>query len=325
MNLLIIGGTVFLGRHLVQAALQAGHNVTTFNRGNHELAEQADVEKLIGDRNNFEVPQDRTWDAVIDTCGMEPEVVSISAEKLSDLVGRYVFISSISAFDNFREAGMTEAAPARLIPPDSAQDYGSRKAYCEKVVNETYSNEALVIRPGLIVGPYDPSDRFTYWVRRIARGGQVIAPGRPSRPVQFIDVQDLAEWIIRMVQAKMAGTYNATGPGYEFTMKELLQNCKEASESQAELIWIDDENLLDAGVTPWTEMPLWIPESEAEFVGFMQVDCNKAMNRGLSYRRPLQTIDTILQWDSERDPLVPLKAGIDSNKEKQILASFVRT
>jgi 2'-hydroxyisoflavone reductase len=324
MNLLIIGGSIFLGRHLVAAALQSGHRVTTFNRGNHILPEQSEVERLVGDRNSIELPAGRTWDVVIDTCGLEPEAVLRSANTLAASVGRYVFISSISAFDNFRQIGLTESSPARLLPPDVEQDYGSRKAHCEKIVSDLYGKKSLIIRPGLIVGPHDTSDRFTYWPRRLARGGQVLAPGRGDRLVQFIDVRDLSEWILRLAEANFSGTYMATGPAYDYSMKAFLFECKRVAGSEAELIWIPDEQLLSADVKPWSELPLWIPESDTDFAGFMQVDCIKAQNTGLSYRRPAESISAVLEWDSGRDQTVPLKAGLDAEKEKALLSTLAR-
>lgn len=321
MNLLIIGGTVFLGRHLVTAASASGHIVTTFNRGNHNLPEQKEIERIIGDREkSLDALKGRKWDAVIDVCGMEPEVVAKSADFLKDSVEKYVFISSISAFDNFREIGMTERSRAKLLPPEAEQDYGSKKAHCEKIVSEIYNDKALNIRPGLIVGAYDESDRFTYWVRRVSQGGVIIAPGRPERQIQFIDVRDLAEWIIRMVEAGMHGTYCATGPAYTLSMEQFLQSCKQTCKSNARFVWLSDEMLSKAEVQPWVELPLWIPDSNAEFIGFTQIDCRKAQNCGLSYRTIDETIEYTLNWDSKRDQSVPLKAGLPQSKESALLS-----
>jgi 2'-hydroxyisoflavone reductase len=324
MNLLIIGGTVFLGRQFVLSALEAGHKVTTLNRGNHNLAEQSGVERLIGDRNIIEILANRTWDAVIDTCGMEPEVVAKSAEFLKDSVGKYIFISSISAFDNFREIEMDERAPARLLPADAQQDYGSRKAHCEKIVTDIYGKRCLIIRPGLICGRWDPTDRFTYWPHRILQGGKALAPGRPDRPIQFIDVRDISEWVLRLAGVDIYGIFNTTGPGYTYTMKQLLKECVELSESQTELVWVPDEKLVEAKVTPWSELPLWIPESDGDFAGFMQIDCTRAQNTGLSYRRPGETVAEVIRWLSEEKRPTPLKAGIDPEKEKKLLSGFVK-
>jgi 2'-hydroxyisoflavone reductase len=219
---------------------------------------------------------------------------------------------------------MTEHAPARLLPLNAEQDYGSNKAYCEKVVSDIFGARALIIRPGLIVGPHDPTDRFTYWPCRISRGGRVLAPGREDRRIQFIDVRDLSEWIIRLVEAKISGTFSATGPGFVYTMKLLLHECQQLTNVESQLVWVSDETLLESGVTPWTEMPMWIPDSDTEFRGFMQVDCNKAQNTGLSYRTPSETISTILAWDADRkDPNYVPKAGMDPSKETEILSKLL--
>ncbi len=324
-NLLIIGGTVFLGRHLVRIAGERGHKVTTFNRGNHILAEQDEIERIIGDRNtDLGLLSGRRFDAVIDCCGMEAEQVAKSAEALKDSCSSYVFISSISAFENFKNAGMTETAKRKLTPKGEEQDYGSEKAWSENVVDEHFKDRALIIRPGLIVGPYDPTDRFTYWVHRVAKGGLVLAPGRPERPIQFIDVKDLAGWIIRLVEAEIAACFNASGPGYELSMAYFLNTVKEVCCSQPEFEFVDDEKLLACGLKPWTEMPLWIPEKEEDYFGFMRIDCNRAQNAGLSYRTLYETIEDVLAWDNSRNyEKEPAKAGLSPEKESELLATLV--
>ncbi|MBX9686965.1 MAG: NAD-dependent epimerase/dehydratase family protein [Candidatus Obscuribacterales bacterium] len=214
MKLLIIGGTVFLGRQIVKAALEAGHQVSTFNRGNHILEEQASVERLIGDRNiDLSILSTKKWDAVIDCCGMEAQQLEISCRALKNSVSTYAYISSVSAYDNFRNIGMTEHAALKLTPEELEQDYGSGKAHSEETLLKQFPKNSLIIRPGLLVGPFDPTDRFTYWPHRIKEGGRVLAPGRAERPVQFIDVRDLAEWIIRLLEADLLGIYHVTGPG----------------------------------------------------------------------------------------------------------------
>ncbi len=323
MKILIIGGTVFLGRHLVTAATAAGHEVTIFNRGTHQLADQNQIERVIGDRNhNLNLVSEMAWDAIIDTCGMDPHVVTRSSNELNAVCSKYVFISSISAFANFEKAGMTEKDPAKLLPEGAEQDYGSRKAACEKVVNDAFGERALIIRPGLIVGRYDPTDRFTYWPHRIRQGGKVLAPGRAERRVQFIDVRDLSEWTIRLIEAQLHGTFCATGPGFNLAMKELLRQCKNESGSKAEIIWVSDQDLASADVTPWTELPLWIPETDSEYAGFMQIDCIKAQNKGLSYRTVAETVSDVLAWDATRPPLATLKAGLTPEKEQELLNRF---
>lgn len=318
-SILIIGGTVFLGRHLVAAAKSAGLEITTFNRGTHALPEQSGLEHIKGDREkDLLLLKGRHWDVVIDTCGMEPASVQKSVDALYGSVDTYVFISSVSAYDNFRQEGINEHAPAKLRKAEEEQDYGSRKAWCEKIVSDKFGKQAYNIRPGLIVGACDQTDRFTYWPRRIARGGRVLAPGRPDRAIQFIDVRDLSEWILRIVDAGLSGTYNATGPGYVLQMGHFLQQCKEVTQSNAEFFWLEDAKILEQGISPWIEMPLWIPESDLEYIGFEKIDCSKAQNRGLSYRTLFETIEYTWNWDLSRSE--PLKAGLDYEKEQIILA-----
>lgn len=342
MKLLIIGGTRFIGRHLVTAALARQHEVTLFNRGNHSLAATADVETIHGDRNrDLAKLQGRRWDAVIDTCGYLPRTVRTSAESLAHSVERYVFISSLSAYADFSAFGMDENAPlSRLTSeqveeanaidssgqtsaPTYGQMYGGLKALCEEAAEEVLPNRVLSIRPGLIVGPDDYTDRFTYWVVRIARGGEVSAPGRPDRYLQFIDVRDLADWTVSMIERRETGVYNANGTPHALTMAALLEECKAVSRSDAALTWMDDKFLLQEQVTPWSEMPLWMPEEEApNFKGFMFVNCEKAVAAGLSFRPLADTIKATLAWHETNRPHEELKAGIAPDKEQSLLRKW---
>lgn len=324
MNILILGGTVFLGRHLVATGQAAGHKISTFNRGTNRLEEQNNIERLVGDRTkNISALIGKRWDAVVDTCGMEPDTVGITVNELMGSVGQYVYISSISAYDNFRRVEMDEGAATKLRPRNEEQDYGSNKAWSEKVVSDAFQNQSLIIRPGLLVGKYDPTDRFTYWPRRIAKGGVVLAPGRYDRTIQFIDVRDVSEWIIRLIEAQINGAFNLTGPFYPLTMKDFLHTCRDECGSNAEFAFIDDEQLGLVDVKPWTELPLWIPESDSDHIGFMQIDCLRAQNTGLSYRPIAETIEEVLAWDKTRDQSVPLKAGLSAEREKQLLSVLV--
>ncbi|HET9866459.1 MAG TPA: NAD-dependent epimerase/dehydratase family protein, partial [Nitrospira sp.] len=243
MRILIIGGTRFLGRHLVEAALARSHEVTLFNRGksNPDLFPQ--LETILGDREtDVEKLKGRIWDAVIDVAGYVPRVVRLSAEVLEPNVSRYVFISSVSVYDNFSKAGIDESDPVGKIEDESVEEitgetYGPLKALCEKAVQELYRERALIVRPGLIVGPHDPTDRFTYWPVRVARGGDVLAPQKPEAPIQVVDVRDLADFIIKLIQENASGIYNATGPDYELTIGELLDVSKQVSGSNANFRW----------------------------------------------------------------------------------------
>jgi 2'-hydroxyisoflavone reductase len=325
MKLLILGGTVFLGRHLVEAAQARGHKTTLFNRGQHHAALFPDVEKLRGDRDgDLTALQGRRWDAVIDTCGYVPRVVRASAELLADAVDHYTFISSISVYADVSKPGIDESAPMGTLADATIEEitnesYGPLKALCEQAAEQAMPGRVLAIRPGLIVGPHDPTDRFTYWPHRIAQGGDVLAPGRPERLVQFIDARDLAEWTIRTVEAKQTGTYNATGPDYPLTMGQVLEACKAQSGSDAHFTWVNEKRLLEAGAIPWMEVPLWVPEDDPESIGFFEVNCRKAFAAGLTFRPLAETVRDTLAWDVTRPADVERRAGIKPEREAYYL------
>jgi 2'-hydroxyisoflavone reductase len=336
MKILILGGTRFLGRFLTENALQKGHEVTLFNRGKSDPGLFPEAEKLTGDRDgDLKALEGRTWDAVIDTSGYLPWAVRESAEVLRDAAGHYTFISSISVYNQLEEPGVDEHhSTGRLAPEKVAElknkevhqaiseHYGELKFLCEQEVELAFPKRNLTIRPGLIVGPYDFTDRFSYWVNRIAKGGEVLAPGKKDKEVQFIDVRDLAEWIIRMVEKQAIGTFNATGPESELTMEELLQECRETVQSDAELVWVDEEFLLESGVEGWSDMPLWIPDRE-KMDGFLAVDIQKALQAGLAFRPVNETIRDTLAWEETRTA-ADRKAGLDAEKEKAVLDEWKR-
>jgi 2'-hydroxyisoflavone reductase len=326
MKLLLLGGTIFLGRHLVEAALARGHEVTLFNRGRHNADLFPEVEKLRGDRDgNLAALQGRRWDAVIDTCGYVPRVVRASAELLAKAVEHYTFISSLSVYSDFSAPGMDESGPTGRLEEETTEEvtgetYGPLKALCEQAAEAAMPGRALNIRPGLIVGPHDPSDRFTYWPRRVARGGEVLAPGDPGSLTQFIDVRDLAEWNIRMMEAGKTGVYNATGPDYPLTMGRLLEECRNVGGSGARITWADEQFLLDSQVAPWTELPLWVPASEG--AGFNAVNCGKAIADELTFRPLADTIRDTLAWDAARPADMPLRAGLTPEREAEVLQAW---
>lgn len=326
MRLLILGGTVFLGRHLVTAALERGHEVTIFTRGTS--APQGtfeNVEHLIGDRDgNLAALRDRTWDAVIDTSGFVPRVVRQSAELLKNSVAHYTFISTISVYKDMSRAGVDETAPVLELEDKSSEEvakyYGELKAMCEEVVEETYGDRSLIVRPGLIVGPYDKTDRFTYWPTRVAKGGQVLAPENPERPLQVIDARDLADWTVRMTEAKATGTYNATGPSTPLTMGALLETCLKVAKSNAEFVWVPESFLKEQEVGEWMELPLWIASGPMD--GMLQVNTDLALKHGLTCRPIEQTVADTLAWDASRSADIPRKAGMKPEKEQQVLAAW---
>ncbi|HEX6287987.1 MAG TPA: SDR family oxidoreductase [Herpetosiphonaceae bacterium] len=324
MKLLILGGTAFLGRAIVNAALERGHELTLFNRGQRNPDLFTELEQLRGDRDgNLEALRGRSWDVVIDPSGYLPRVVRDSAELLADAVEHYTFISSISVYADFSTVGMDETAPVGMLEDTSVEEitgetYGPLKALCEQAVEQTLPGRSLIIRPGLIVGPHDPTDRFTYWVERVARGGDVLAPGRPEMPVQIIDVRDLAEWTVQMVEERRTGTYHATGPDRLLTMEQMLTACKGVSGSDARFVWVDEECLQAAGAESWTEVPLWIPE-QPEMRGFLAMSIAKARAAGLSFRPLTTTIRDTLDWSRTRPTDDERRAGLRPEREREIL------
>jgi 2'-hydroxyisoflavone reductase len=324
MRILILGGTVFLGRALTDAALAAGHRVTHLNRGK-SAAPDPRVETLIGDRTaDLGVLAGHRWDAAIDTSGYLPQVVKRSVEALRGAAERYLFVSSISVYsgEGYDEEAAVEPPPDPVPDAMTMELYGALKAMCEDVVRAGFGDKATIVRPGLIVGPYDPTDRFTYWPVRIARGGRVLAPGRPSRTVQFIDVRDLAAWIVALLENRKAGTFNATGPAAPLTMEKFLDACRRASGSGAKLAWVDEPFLERQGVAPWKEMPLWVPEGDAETSGFLGVPLRRALANGLAFRPLAATIADTLAWNATRPPEREWKAGISAERERELLEAW---
>lgn len=326
MNVLIIGGTRFLGRALVDAAVAQGHHLTLFHRGVTNPGLFPDIETMLGDRDGDLVAlSGRKWDAVMDTCGYVPRIVSRSAEALSEQVGLYVYISSLSVYADVSQPGLDETAPVGRLEDETVEEitgetYGPLKALCEQVVTQTFPGRALIVRPGLIVGPHDPTDRFTYWPQRVSQGGEVLAPGRPERPIRFIDVRDLAEWIVRMAAAGKTGIYNADGPGVPQSMHDLLVTSRGVSGSTATFTWVEEQFLFDNRVEPWSEMPLWVPEMEPENAGFFAVRSDKAVSAGLRYRPVAETVQATLDWLTKLSPGREPRAGISRSREAELLA-----
>jgi len=295
MRLLVLGGTRFLGRALVEALLEQGHEPTLFNRGQTEPELFPDVEKLRGDRSaDLSALEGHGWDIVLDVAAYFPDEVRRSVEALHGHVDRYVFVSSVSVYADHGVPQVEGAAVAELSPgdetDDGAESYGARKAACEQIVEEAFGASALVVRPGLIVGPHDPTGRFTYWPHRIARGGVVLAPASPEYAVQFIDVRDLADWIVRAAADGLGGTFNATGE--TMPLGELLDACIRVTRSDARLVWVPSDRLLEAGAEEWMGVPLWIVSPGWEAVN--RVPISKAVATGLTFRPLADTIGATL-------------------------------
>ncbi len=314
MKLLVLGGTLFLGRAVVDAALAAGHDVTLFHRGLTNPGLFPELRHVHGDRDGgLAALAGGAWDAVVDTTGFVPRVVRASAAALRGRARTYLFVSSVSAYAEPLAPGADEGAPlAALADPDTealtGETYGGLKATCERAAAEAFGDGTIVVRPGLIVGPHDPTDRFGYWPRRVAAGGEVLAPGRPEAPAQVIDVRDLGAWLVRLVERGGAGVYNALGPARPLAFGALLDACRAVSGSDARFTWVEEGFLLGRGVTPWVDLPLWVPRSEESL---HELSVARAPAAGLELRPIEATIRDTLAFERESPPDIrPRKPGV---------------
>jgi len=327
-RLLVLGGTAFLGPELVAEAKRAGWTVTLFNRGKTNPHLFPDVEKLRGDRrSDLKALEGRSWDAVVDTSGYFPKDVTASARLLAKSVGLYVFVSTISVYGDTSKPGIDERSPvAKTDQPDADKvtgaNYGALKALCEEAAEREMPGKTLVIRPGLIIGPGDTSDRFTYWPVRVARGGEVLAPGTPDDPVQFVDVRDLASWTVAMIGRRRTGVFNATGPKEPLTFGPMLAACREASGAQATFTWVDAKTLEELKIAPWSDMPCWVPPF-GETAGSRRVNSGKAVGEGLTFRPIVETArDTLAWWKTlPEERRARPKAGLTAERETAALAA----
>jgi len=319
MNILVIGGTIFLGLHVLENAVTRGNTVTAFFRGRHAERLRSDVEYLRGDRtSDVDALRGRIFDAVIDTCGYHPNDQRLLAEVLAPSNPHYVFISTISVYASF-PAGRTfdESAPRA----EGDDGYGPAKARSEDAVLATYPR-STILRPGLIVGPDDPTGRFTHWPVRIAEGGPVLAPGTGSAPVQFIDVRDVAAFAVRCAEGGIQGTFNVTGPATPMTMRTMLDEIRTVTGSDADLVWTPEEVLRAENVAPWKDLPLWIPEDDPDSGGMNMADCTAAYAAGCTLRPLSATVPDLLSWYRDAAPPAPhqLYAPIDRERENAIIA-----
>jgi 2'-hydroxyisoflavone reductase len=340
LKLLVLGGTGLIGPPMVEYALARGHEVTLFNRGKTNVDLFPGLEKLVGDRNGdlasieAEVAQKRRWDAVVDNTASIPHWVTLSAGLLSKSADAYLYTSSISAYAAHDTAGADETAPVGTITPEdeaevtgpqdiTGENYGPLKARCEDEARTAFPNAAIVVRPGLIVGPGDYSDRFTYWPRRIARGGEVLAPGTPDDPVQFIDCRDLGEWYIRLVEDRAFGTYNATGPRSTMTIAGLLHGLRATVDNDISFTWVPADFLEQHEVQAWTEMTVWVPPVD-EYAGFGSASIERAVAAGLDFRPLAVTARDTLAWWNEQpeDRRDKPRAGLAPDKEVKVLAAW---
>jgi 2'-hydroxyisoflavone reductase len=334
LRLLILGGTGFTGPYQVRYALSRGHKVTSFNRGKTHPGElPAEVEQLIGDRNGkLDALKNRQWDVVIDNPTTLPAWVRDAAQILKGNVDRYVFISTISVYGELK-TGVDETAPTEkytgadpyketleAMKAGGYKTYGPLKALSEQEAEKWFPGKTLIIRPGLIVGPHDETDRFSYWPVRIDRGGEVLAPGDPNDPVQFIDARDLAEWTIRMVEDRQTGIYNATGPTKPMGVGGMVDGIKGALKSNATFTWVSEDFLTQQKVEAWSDMPVWAGKES----GIAKTKIDKALAKGLTFRPLDVTARDTLAWFKSlpQDRQSKLRAGLTSEREAEVLVAW---
>ncbi len=325
MRILILGGTHFLGRHFVEAARERGWDITLFNRGQTNSALYPNLERLRGNRDPEIAPglaalEGRSWDVVVDTSGYVPRLVRASLTALDDSA-HYTFISSISVYRDFATPGQDESAPLGELADEGSEDYrgpnyGPLKVRCEEAVRARKPQSHLNIRAGLIIGPHDPTERYTYWLRRVARGGEVLAPVGPDFPFQAIHARDIADWSLTMAQRGQSGTFNTTSSIH--SLGELLETAKQVSGSDARFTYVSEEFLQEKEVQPWQELPLWVPVAMS---GLMQTSVAAAKAAGLRERPLAQSIRETLSWAANTAPVTE-GVGLQPEREAALLAEW---
>ena len=332
LRILILGGTGFTGPFQVRYALERGHQVTVFNRGRTQPTVDApldDVEQLVGDRNdNLDALKGREWDAVIDNSASLPRWVRRTAELLKGSVDTYLFTSSLSVHSDESKIGITEDDPVATIADPTVEritgeTYGALKALCEEETRKAFPDGAIVVRPHLIVGPGDQSDRWTYWPVRVARGGEVLAPGTPDDPTQYIDARDLAEFDIRLLEQRTLGTFAAVGPLSRLSMGEMLYGMRAVVSNEISFTWIDADSLERHGVQAWSEMTAWVPP-RGESAGSAMFSNARAVAAGLTYRPLAVTAKDTLDWWATlpEERRAKPRAGLAAEKEQAVLAAW---
>jgi 2'-hydroxyisoflavone reductase len=336
LKILILGGTAFLGPAFVNVARSRGHEITLFNRGKTNKDLYPDLVKLRGDRDgDLTALETGTWDVCLDTSGYIPHMVKASTELLKGRVDQYIFISSISVYADFKEKGLNEKSAVGVITDEeiataltmkdiTGLNYGPLKALCEQAASAAFGNKACNIRPGLIVGPRDRSDRFTYWPVRIAKGGEVMVPDKPEIPTQVIDVRDLAEFIVACCEKDINGVFNATSPPEELTMGELFDTCKSVSGSDATFTWVDPAFLEENEIAAWSDMPVWVP-LDGDDAGHPYVNIDRALKEGLTFRPISETVRGTLDWwntVSQERKDKDMRSGITAEREAELLAKW---
>jgi len=328
-TLLVLGGTGFLGPHVVQAAVRRGHQVTLFNRGKTNPGLFPQLEKLVGDRaGDLRALEGRRWDAVIDTFGYLPSEVGRTALLLAPNVGRYLFISSTAAYAKLDRPELDESAPlATLADPGSeavtAESYGALKALCEQAAERAMPGRTIALRSGLIAGPGDPTDRFTYWPVRIKRGGEVLCPGHPDDAIQLIDVRDLAEFSVLALERRLTGNFNVESAPGALTIGKLVDTCRRMLNARARLSWASADFLAEHDVVPGSDVPVWLPAS-GDQAGYGRLSAAKAIAAGLRYRALELTVRDTLAWfeSQPEERAAELRAGLAPAREAEVLAAL---
>jgi 2'-hydroxyisoflavone reductase len=322
MNVLVLGGTRFVGRHVVEVFARCGHRVVCFHRGQTTCSLPGDVEVRLGDRDgDLSVVDTDTWDAIVDVNAYEPDQVRRSLRLRSD---RYLFISTVSVYADFSVAGLSEQAPTieTFDPADAAAAYGGKKMACERLVLAQSSPRSLILRPGLIAGRWDYTGRFTSWCERLLRAGLTLAPGPPERLVQFVDAADIARFAETALARDVFGVFNVVGPAKPTSMEQFLDVAaavaRERGAPPSRFCWADSALLTERGVAPWTEMPLWAPGEQ--FDGLMKIDNARALAAGLTLRPIADTVRSILDWTQATRPDNPV--GLDAHREAELLRHF---
>lgn len=334
LRILVLGGTRFIGVHITELALRRGHIVTLFNRGQTNPQLFPKIEKLRGDRDGqLDALRGRTWDVVIDDSGFVPRHVRLTAQLLAPNVGQYLFISSVSVYANFTTAPDEGSPLGRLADEETEKvdedTYGPLKALCERAAEAALPGRVTVLRPGYIVGPYDNSDRFTYWPARAARGGEMLAPDGPGDPIQFVDVRDLARFILAVLEKGVMGTFNVVSPPGRFAMGDLLSasvSCARALAKPsvpARPVWVPAEFMQQHNVALATDMPIWTAPTGAD-AAFARVSVARALQAGLTIRAIKDSVCDTLVWYLQRPEAerITLKAGIDPAREREVLAAW---
>lgn len=324
-KLLVIGGTRFIGKHLVLEAVSRGHEVTLFNRGS-KPAPAGVKESVVGDRDHdLEELAGGEWDAVVDTSAYVPRQVREAARFFEPRACSYLFVSTISVYEDTSVPLVDEKSRLIRLPPGTdlgeadPANYGGLKALCEEELAAAYPPErSLIVRPTIVVGPDDPTDRFTYWPARVARGGEVLAPSGPGQPLQWIDVRDLAAWMVAALESGLSGTFNAVSEEGRFDMGSLLAACTQVTSSGAEVVWVEDEFLLERGVRPFADLPFWLPAPESNL---FRIDGSRALAHGLKVRPAHDTVRATLEWHAGRGA-PELTRFLQPSRERELLGAW---